>query len=1363
MKRRILLFLVLFIVIAFSEITIQNPVNNSEVAGIISYNWTENLSSKNITYWELFCDDNLISKVTKPHYDWNPESESYPKVDGWHNITIKAFDKNAKVVDESGINIYIKHHKLVLKLLERTQSVSNDIRFKVASINIYNGADFPIVDRAQIQLHSQSGSFSLSETNWSTITSVYIDPGHKESKIIYYRSFKAGYKKIVAEREHWGSTYATVYFYPLQVSKIVKSSDIYYINGFSTSNKVRIAFEDKFNNLVQLKKDEKLNVYMLDKNGEVSTDGKNWKRDFIIAKKGSSYLNLYYRNLKKDYEDSIIIISHPGWKSTLLNVHIRSKPTTLKLILNNNKIDLNEITYGNILVLDSKGRDSYLPKSQTIDVYSTSRNGRFATKDGWYPSIRFTMEPFSMMSQSFFYKDTLTGTQTIIIKSSLKNENANIGVANIVSKLVCDNCKNLTTAGVPLKITVTTANKYGTPVLAPGNTKLMLKAAHGKFYKTKKLLKPINTVSFPSDSSTITLYYYNTLSGKDGIAIYEYPDRGWKNIYNEINVDPAAPYTIKTTPVATIETNHTNLVKFEILDKYGNPSALSTGFDIKLSSDSSSVTFNNKSFHIDSYKGSFKFKQAKIGTATLKLTSNFKDKKITKNINILSQGYLKANSTKYVSKAGEKKTIYLYFTDDSKKKIKSIRNIKPVYNLSDNKLITSVDSAYNGYRVTVSSTKAGMYSISFKRNKFIKNDLTFKLNVLPSKVNKITVLPDKITKKIDPGQILKFSVSAFDKYGNIYNIDSKYSINLKSDIGKFFNLEKKEISLLQFNNPKNRSVSFLFKPTKFGTSTIKLIDFKSKITKSIPISTKVSPLISIPSTTTIKNTSLITIKLVNSKGEQIKTLSDISIKLSSSSGNFYQNNNPIKTAIIKQGLSSVKFYYKNTNPGTSTLSFSLLGITITKKIYVKDVPILTSFKLTPQSRKFVVGKKIGFVLTAYDQHKNPIKLSKEKKITPIISKDIKLFVNNTAVSSTITFYKNKSSLTIQSYSTKAGTKNIKFKIEGYKNIEYSFNLLPDKTSKLTLVATKQKYKIYKKSYPIKINFEDAYGNITKLSTPVLITFKSNNDTKFYTLANKEITSVSTSSSFAFYIMPTRKGTDTLTISAKIFKPITMVIYAHTYPYTFKSDSVQPFSMGEMSRPVSIYLVDKNNDYVKANKNITVNLKTDSVSGVFYNDKKEKNNKILILKGSYKTYFYYMDKSLGDHRITISSSLTEEPTTIILSTVKPVKNIEFRNIEKSYTVGKEYDLSVVTVNEDGIQWYVGMGATINLTSDSTSVFFLNDKNQWVKSVTLKIKPYSSSVNFKIKALKPVEVVLNAKWIDRKVNAKIRLVFIKGGKK
>ncbi len=1362
MKRIVIFLLILLFALSFSEITIQSISNNTEVSGVITYKWTENKNVlKTISYWELYCDNNLITRTTKMYYEWNPESESYPKTDGWYNIVIKGFTAKGKIVDEAGINIYIKHHKLVLRLLERLQTVGNAIRFKIASINIYNGADFPIIDRAQIHLYSPYGTFSLNETNWSTITSIFMEPGKAESQIIYYRSFKAGYRKIIVSREHWGKSSATIYFSPLPISKVEVSSDIYYISKNPFSNKVVLSLKDKYGNPISLKKDQKLYLYFSDKDGFLSTDKIHWKKDFIILKKGASTFDLYYKNQTAAYEDSTIILTHPGWNNLLLNVHIRKKPAILRLILNKNKVDLNEIVYGRISVLDSDSRDSFFTGPKTINVYSTSKKGYFATNDSWYHSLKFTIPAFSFVSQSFYYKDSSVGTQTLIIRSNLKSMDYKIGVANEVARLLCSGCAKETVAGSPLKLVIKTVNKYGDAVVAPRGTKLILKATNGGFYETKNLSKRIGSVVFPTNASSVSVYYYNTKSGKDGIAIYEYPDKGWKNIYGEINILPATANVINVPSFVETEVNKfSDSIKFKITDKYGNACEPSDGYDITLTSNSSTTVFDKASFHISSCYGAFRVKDYRMGRFHIVLRIKSGENEISKEISVLSKGYLvlkKANTINTV--AGTSLTVKPYFADNSGKKVEAMTIIKTdLVNLNKD-LSVKLASSINGYGLTVTSKKTGKYLVKFKNNDIIVNDLSINILVNPAKLATIKIFPESISDKIEVnGEALKFKVKIFDEYGNpVY----PYSLRLFSKIGNFYDSSKKEINVINFKE-KNDSI-FYFKPTIFGTSSIEISDPKTGVEKSVNIFTKAVPVVSVPSTSTIVKSIPINLFITNAKGEKLKTLKDIKISLASSSGNFFMNGKVIKKAIIPAGSSNTTVYFKTSEAGTSVLTFEILGKKIKQTVWVKDVSILTKFILSPMPVKLTAGKSLVLDLTAYDQHGKIMILSTPIKVNVDKSKDLKIIVNGNEVLKSFEFTGGASSVKISVLSNVSGKARLTLSMSKYPKIDYEFNVLPAQANKISVVKKdlRQNYKIYIKSSPIKIVFQDRFGNITFPSTKVLVSLKSENHTEFFTSNGIKTNNLLTKTATEFYLMPTRKGTDIISIICKGLKGDTFEIYAKTYPYTFKVQGVPPFSEGEISKAVKVVLVDRNYETIQASTDIFVRLQTSSKDGKFFDSNKKPATQIKILRGSNLSSFYYTDSTLGDHKITLISSPTLYPTSIILSTVKPVKNIEFRNVDQKFETNKIYKLSIVTVNEDGIQWYVGSGATIKITSPSTQVLFSADNKNWEKVLTLKIKPYSSSVNFDIKSLKSSYVELNALWIEKKVSTKIKL-FFKGGK-
>jgi hypothetical protein len=1362
MKKVVIFLLLLLFVLSFSEITIQNIFNNAEVSGTIVYKWIENKNVlKDISYWELYCNNNFIAKTTKMYYEWNPESESYPKTDGWYNIVIKGFGSKGKIIDESGINVYIKHHKLVLRLLERSQTVGNTIRFKIASINIYNGVDFPIIDRAQIQLYSPCGSFSLNETDWSTITSIFMEPGHTESRIIYYRSFKAGYRKIAVSREYWGRSSATVYYSPLSISGIEASSDIYYISGNPYSNKIVLSLKDKYGNPVSPKEDQKLYLYFSDKNGTLSTDRIHWNENFITLRKGNSRVELYYKNSTAEYEDSTIVLTHPGWNNLLLNIHIRKKPAILRLILNKDKVDLNEIVYGRISVLDSNSKDSFFTEPKTINVYSTSKKGYFATNDGWYPSMKFTIPPFSFVSQSFYYKDSSVGTQTLTIKSNLKSTNYKIGVANDVVKLSCVECAKNTVAGSSVKFIIRTVNKYDIPVAAPSKTKLLLKVSNGGFYKTKDLSNKISSIVFPTNSSSIDVYYYNTKSGKDGIAIYEYPDKGWKNIYGEMKILPTTVNTINAPSLVKTEANKfSDPIKFKITDKYGNTCESSNGYDVILTSDSSTTIFDRSSFHISSSQGTFKVKDSRIGKFHIMLKIKSGNKEISKKLLVISKGYLTLENGNNVNiTAGIPETVNAYFTDSSKKRIESIKPIEITPMDSSKKLIFTSIPSKKGYVLKINSNKTGKYFIKFESNDIIIGNLSINILVKPAKLETIKVTPDNMPNKLKiNGKSLKFEIKISDKYKNpLY----PYSLRLFSKIGKFYDSFQKEINIINFK--KDTGSIFYFKPTDFGTSSIEITDPKTGMKKSINISTEATLTTSIPSTSTIMKLIPIKISMIDKNGKEVKVLKNIKISLDSNSGNFFANNSIVNSITIPAGSFESIVYYKTTKPGTSILTFKALGKKIEKIIHIKDTPILTKFTLSPAPTNIVAGKTVVLKLTAYDQHGKIMILSKALEVKIDGSEDLSLFEKEKKISKSFEFTKGASSIKISLRSNIAGKDNITLSISKYPKINYKFTIIPAQADKITVVTkdAKHSYKIYIKSSPIKIEFQDKFGNLTTPSTAVFVSLKSENNAEFLNFDGKKIKGVLTKKATEFYLMPTKKGTDTISVNCKDLKSSIFKIYAQTYPYTLKIKSVPPFSEGEISKAVKILLVDKNYETILASTDISVKLKTNSNSGKFFDKNKNPVNGINISRGSDFSYFYYTDSTLGDHKITLISSPTLESTSIILSTVKPVKNIEFRNVDQKFESNKIYKLSIVTVNEDGIQWYVGDGATIKITSPSTQVLFSTDGKNWNKSLILNIKPYSSSVSFKIRASQSSYIELNALWIERKVSAKIKL-FFKGEK-
>jgi hypothetical protein len=1361
MKKVVIFLLVLLFVLSFSEITIQNISNNAEVSGIITYKWTENKNVlKSISYWELYCNNDFIAKTTKMYYEWNPEAESYPKTDGWYNIVIKGFASNGKIIDEAGINIYIKHHKLVLRLLERLQTVGNAIRFKIASINIYNGVDFPIIDRAQIQLYSPCGSFSLNETNWSTITSIFMEPGKTESQIIYYRSFKAGYRKITVSREYWGKSSATVYFSPLPISRVEASSDIYYISGNSFSNRIVLSLKDKYGNPVSLQKDQRLYLYFSDKDGFLSTDKVHWRKDFITLKKGASKFDLYYKNQTAKYEDSTIILTHPGWNNLLLNVHIRKKPAILRLILNKKRVDLNEIVYGRISVLDSDSRDSFFTEPKTVNVYSTSKKGYFATNDGWYPSLKFTIPAFSFVSQSFYYKDSSVGTQTLIIKSDLKSADCKIGIANEVVKLSCSECAKETVAGSPVKFIIKTVNKYGDPVAAPRGTKLILKTSNGGFYKTKDLSKRISSIVFPTNASSVSVYYYNTKSGKDGMAIYEYPDRGWKNIYGEMNILPAGANTINISSFVKTEVNKfSDPIKFEITDKYGNACEPSDGYDVTLTSDSSTTIFDKASFHISSCYGTFRVKDSRIGKFRITLRIKSGKKELSKDISVLSKGYLSLKGGNKINVvAGVPLTIKPYFVDGNGKRVRAMNLIKMNLTNSSKKLSVAITSSIDGYALTLNSEKTGNYLVEFKGNDTIVNDLPINISVNPAGLKIIKVFPDSIPAKLEiDGKSLEFKVKIFDKYNNpLY----PYSLKLFSEIGKFYNSSEKEINTLNFKEG-NTSI-FYFKPTIFGTSSIEISDPKTGAKKSINIATKAFPVVSLPPTSTIIKSIPINFSITNNKGRELKTLRDITISLDSTSGNFFSNGKIVKDAVIPSGFSNVTVYFKTTRAGTSILTFKMLGKKIEKTLRVKDVPILTKFLLSPMSTNLTAGKALTLYLTAYDQHGRIMELPKSMQINVNKSKNLKVIINGNEISKSFKFTNGASSVRISVISNVAGKYDLILSASKYPKIDYRFNVLPARADKISIIKKdlEQDYKIYVKSSPIRLVFQDKFGNPTIPSTRVVVSLKSKNHAEFFTSLNKKTDNLLTKTATEFCLMPTRKGTDIISIICKGLKGETFKIYAKTYPYTFKVRGVPPFSKGEVSKAVKVMLVDRNYETISASTDVLIKLETNSKSGKFFDSDKKPTTEIKISRGKDFSYFYYTDLTLGDHKITLISSPTLQPTSIILSTVKPVKNIEFRNVDQKFKTNKAYKLSIVTVNEDGIQWYVGDGATVQITSPSTQVLFSTNGKKWEKTLTLKIKPYSSSVNFEIKVSKSSYIELNALWLERKVSAKIKL-FFKGG--
>ncbi|MDB5163016.1 MAG: Outer rane autotransporter barrel [Candidatus Saccharibacteria bacterium] len=318
----------------------------------------------------------------------------------------------------------------------------------------------------------------------------------------------------------------------------------------------------------------------------------------------------------------------------------------------------------------------------------------------------------------------------------------------------------------------------------------------------------------------------------------------------------------------------------------------------------------------------------------------------------------------------------------------------------------------------------------------------------------------------------------------------------------------------------------------------------------------------------------------------------------------------ISSINITAGVSDATYYYKDSNPGTCTLTSSISGITTASQQVTINSFAVQSLVFSTTAQTIKAGEKTGVITVelrkadgspAYQNGSTQLQLQADSG---------QFFANSgdTQTVSTITIAADQASASFYYSGTLSGTRTITASIAGAPNsVSQQVTITPEQASQLSFTTQPQTVPEGSPSAIVHVAIQDMYGNSTQItsnkvlnltSTCISGTF-SEDDVDWQPVASIALPSGSTDASFFYRSMI--QGSCSLTVSANGLQSASqnMTISDSNFPVRIGLSVPSEEVIKGETRNILISLLDQNGDISAAKVRTTVYVSTSS-DGVFNN-------------------------------------------------------------------------------------------------------------------------------------------------------------------
>jgi signal transduction histidine kinase len=444
---------------------------------------------------------------------------------------------------------------------------------------------------------SGQGGFSASTNGpWTSSADVVIAAGTSNAPV-YYRDMEIGEPTVSAETAD----------FPTSTIDLTVIAGSYNGNiGFIAAptpftagqpQAVTVSLLDDFDNPTVADDTVPITLSTSSETGKFSSDGVSWSATLsgtITA--GQSSLTSQYRDTKSG---SVIIAAHqtdtPSRQTSYQPMVVADTPAAY-VVTSAPQIIAKNVASAPITIelQDQYGNPASAPADFSATVSTSSGTGEWSLDEAnWTSSSRSVPFAEDASQAAVYYSDSTVGTHTLsVLGNALTSVNQNIRVVEgIVGRIDLSSSGN-TTANEPIAVTLQTQTADGieTPVLA--DTEFSLDGV-GEFSLTESPWTPIISVSLDEGESSKTFYYRSTEGGVNTVTAEETPSQGWAAGSTDIVVGGGAVYALAFTtgPSSVPVTEASSSFVVSTHDVYGNVTMPDEDTTVYLYTDSDTGTF----------------------------------------------------------------------------------------------------------------------------------------------------------------------------------------------------------------------------------------------------------------------------------------------------------------------------------------------------------------------------------------------------------------------------------------------------------------------------------------------------------------------------------------------------------------------------------------------------------------------------------------------------------------------------------------------------------------------------------------------------------------------------------------------------
>jgi hypothetical protein len=566
------------------------------------------------------------------------------------------------------------------------------------------------------------------------------------------------------------------------------------------------------------------------------------------------------------------------------------------------------------------------------------------------------------------------------------------------------------------------------------------------------------------------------------------------------------------------------------------------------------------------------------------------------------------------------------------------------------------------------------------------------------------------------------TIETRDTYGNPSNVTGDQNITLGENSDMTFYSDATcdtSIGTTATVADGTSSATFYYEDTNDGTTTITLsssYNDPSGQDHTISPNTAVNLVFTTSAHTTVAGecSNAVTLETRDTHGNTSNVSGDLNVTLSGVNGamTFYSDatcdTSIGTTATVSNGTSSVTFYYKDTNDGTTDLTLS--------SSY--NDPAAQSQTITPNTAVNLVFTTSAHTTTAgicsaavtvetRDTHGNTSNVASDLTVTLGEDSDMVFYTNNdcsSATTSNVTISSGTSSETFYYIDTNDGTTNLSLSSSYNDPLAQAHTIQPNTADDLVFVTSGHTTVAGECSSLVTIESRDTYGNDANVVGNLNVSLSGDNggaitfydDVGCLNDIGTTVTITSGSNSTGFYYVETNDGTTNISLSSTLDDPSAQAqtITPNTAEDLFFTSSAHSTVAGVCSAAVTIETLDTHGNASNVGSDLTVNLTEDS-DMVFYSNNDCSSGAITsvtVTSGTSTADFYYIDTNDGTTNITLGSTFNDPSAQA--HTITPDSPVNLIFTSSGHTVAAGDCSSAVTIETQDTH-----GNTSNVSGDT----------------------------------------------------------------